>query len=130
MKITFIKVCFAGFIFLNPYIAADANFPEWLKGKPDTQVYKNRQKIYQYVFDDISIKTAVSLNIEVVARESTLRRLARERVINTTNKAVSHWQLHRSPSYIVRLRYLLTGQEDPVHYDFNLSDNVLKKHIR
>ena len=130
MKIIPITIFIISCFFLNPFVLADTNFPDWLKGKPDTKVYKSREKIYEYVFNDVESKTGISLVKEQLAKESiTIERLAWERIINAVNKAVSHWQLHRYKKYKTKLPYLLSGEKDPVHYEFYLPDKVLKKSV-
>lgn len=109
---------------------ADANFPDWLKGKPDTKIHKNREKVYEYIFNDVESKTGISLvNKQLAKQNITIERLAWERIVNAVNKAVSHWQLHGYKKYKAKFPYLLSGEKDPVHYEFYLSEKILKKYV-
>lgn len=130
MKIIPITIFIISCFYLYTSAIADDNFTGWLEGRSDIKVYKNREKLYDYVFNDVQSKTGISLVNEKLAKGSiSIKRLAWERIVNATNKAVSHWQLNKHKVYKVELRYLLTGELDPIHYEFYLSDEVLKKYV-
>lgn len=113
----FIVSCF--FVF-NAVLVADDDFPKWLQGKSDTTEYKKWSKLYEHVFKELESKLGISLANE---------QLARQRIINTVNKAAGHWKLHGNKEYKVRLPYLIIGEIDPMHYEFHLSDEVLRKYV-
>lgn len=130
MKIIPITIFIISCFYLDTFAIADDNFPEWLEGKSDIKVYKNREKLYGYIFNDVQSKTGISLVNEQLAKGSiSIKRLAWERIVSTTNKAVSHWQLNKHKIYKFELRYLLTGELDPIHYEFYLSDKILKEYV-
>jgi len=100
-----------------PVVLADEKDP-WYVGPPDSQRVKAYEVLYAEYFEDIQAK---------LAREVNSSRLARARVVNVINKAVAHWKKHQRDHYEVSLTYLFVDGDKPLHYDFVIDGDRIRK---
>ena len=89
---------------------------QWYGGKPDTIEYDQWLPLYEYYFKDIENVLGVDI------RDNDL---ARQRITNLINKAVSHWQDNKNDVYRLEVKYLIIYSDEPKHYEFVIYSNQI-----
>lgn len=109
---------FAGVAGVVPVQALESGFPDWLGGKPDVDIDEGRCGVYEWFFDEADSQT------DGMASEDDL---ASRRVINMANKLVEHHLTDPAESYGAEVRFLVFGEDGPLHFDFHISNAELER---
>lgn len=102
-----------------PVQAAWSGFPEWLGGKPDVDMHKDRCGVYEWFLDEADRQTeGIASNDE----------LASKRVINVANKLVEHHRANSAESYSAEIKFLVIGHErGPFDFELQISNAELER---
>lgn len=94
------------------------DFPNWLSGKADLNVVEGQSKFYEWVFEQADRQTG-----GMAARDA----LARNRLINLANKLAVNYIETDLTEFSVELRYLVLDTEQPMHFSFFITRDMLEE---
>lgn len=98
-------------------MAADAEVPAWLSGRPDTERHAGRAALYEQVFRDVAARCGIDAGTE---------RLARLRLLGAVNHAVEDWRRTGRAHYRAMLPFLSLTGTDPRHCEFRLDGAAIE----
>ena len=97
------------------------DLPSWISGKPDLNMVKERNALYEWVF----LKADEQTN-GLASRDD----LARKRLINLANKLAVYSKTTEQKEFAVDLRYLVIGTELPMHFSFFITNETLQELLK
>jgi len=104
-------------IFVTGVCRAD-NLPSWLSGKPDQNIVKERSALYKWVIHQADKQTN---------GQASQQTLAKNRLINLSNKLAVHFEKSDQNEFSAKLIYLVIGAEQPMHFNFYIQKEKLNE---
>jgi len=105
-------------ILLAERVCLANDVPAWLSGKPNLYIMKERNMLYEWVFRQADEQTNGYASKEI---------LAKQRLINLSNKLVAYSERTDKKEFTAKLIYLVTGAGYPVHFKFFITSKKLKQ---
>ena len=92
--------------------------PSWISGKPDLSIVQERSALYDWV-------TAHADNQS--NGQASKNDFSRSRLINLANKLAVYSETTDEQEFSARLIYLVIGAEEPMHFDFFITQVKLQQ---
>jgi len=94
------------------------DLPSWMSGKPDLNIVEERSAFYEWVIAQADHQSN---------GQASKNDFSRSRLINLANKLAVYSETTDEKEFSARLIYLVIGAEEPMHFDFFITQVKLQQ---